>query len=167
MTLTTCHVTLLKKLHNFVTALREVQPCGARSRHYGHFQVRFELSFVGPENLSQIPLYSVTGCRRPYCFADAEPDPRRTLISSFYEKEKLSDRVPLAFPVQFPELSGPQYSFPFWKLLITVHFRPVAKLLILRTNLMSSLSPPPVDNLPSGFGAHSLAEPVFPLPLDY
>ncbi len=52
MTLTTSHVTLLKKLHNFLTTLREVQLFGARSRHYGHLQVRFELSFLGPENLS-------------------------------------------------------------------------------------------------------------------
>lgn len=118
---------------------------------------------MGPESLSQVTLYTIAGCRVSYSLAYGQPEPRWTLTLAFYEKEKLFDRVPSAFSVQFPELSGPQDFFPFRKRLFTLHTCPVAASYVLRTDPMSSLLPPSLENASPRFGLHPPAESVFPL----
>ena len=118
---------------------------------------------MGPESLSQVSLYTIAGCCRSDLLAHGQPEPRWTLTLAFYEKEKLFDRVPSAFSVQFPELSGPQDSLPFRKRPFTFHTRPVAKCYSLRTDPMSSLLPPSLENVSPRPGLHPLAESVFPL----
>ena len=118
---------------------------------------------MGPEDFSQIPLHTITGRCLSDSLAHGQPEPRWTLTLAFYEKEKLFDRVPRAFSVQFPELSGPQDSISFRKRLFTFHSRPVATCYLLRTDPMSSFLPPPLENVSPRFGLHPLAESVLPL----
>ena len=83
----------MEKLEHSFTALREIQLFTPRSRYYEQSYSAFELSFVGPEDFSQIPLYTISGRCRSASLAHGQPDSRWTLTLDLYDKEKLQERL--------------------------------------------------------------------------